>query len=90
MSAIGTPVRATLWYVVWQHDALDAKQGEATKLVSGESYVATADPSGSDLFEIARGAVLNGKASGGHGFTIVVSKRLAEVKGTAITAGGAN
>lgn len=87
---IGTAIRGTLFFVEWTYSTLTgaADSPEASK--RGEQYVVTADPSGADLYEVARAAVLNGKAKPEHGFAITHSKRCCEIRGRAIVAGGAN
>ncbi len=86
----GTTIRATLCHVVLEHDELEPRDGEAAKLVVRELYLVTADHSGGDLFEVARHAALNGRALEGRGVAITFAKRITEVRGTAIAAGGAN
>ena len=86
---IGTQVRGTVWYVRWTHRVLGAAAGQPENAV-GDGHFITADPTGSDLYEIVRGAVLNGKATDAHEFTLAHVNRCTDVKGTAIAAGGAN
>lgn len=93
---IGTPVRGTLWYVEFEHRVVPVvpltpeEQAAAPKTVTGHLHLLNADPSGADVYEVAKATVLNGKARDEHEFAVTHTKRLVEVRGRAIAAGGAN
>jgi hypothetical protein len=85
----GTRVVATLWYVEFEHRVFGPLvEGEPPKVTTGALHMLSADPSGRDLHELARAVVLNGKARDDDQFAVTHSKRLVEVKGTAIAGGG--
>lgn len=86
---IGTPVSGTLFYIEWTHVRdVEGVIGSDPPATNGMGYVITADPSGSDVYDVAKAAVLNGKAKPEHQFALTHSKRLVEIKGRAIVASG--
>lgn len=85
---MGQPVEATLWVLKYRHlkpkpeDGSEPADGE--RFVFGDVNVLTADPSGSDLFAVARDAVM-GVGKPAQDFSIVYAQRLCDsVKGLAI------
>lgn len=91
MSAIGTPIRGTLFYVEWSYRTLTGAADSPESMKRGEQYVVSADPSGGDLYEVTRTAVLGSDPrTEARDFSLVHSKRCCEIRGRAITAGGSN
>lgn len=90
----GRAISATIWQVSFRHLNTTPQslivhpfeqQKPAEKYCFGSVIVATSDPSGEDLFTVARTAVLGAKANADSEFTLIQVQRVADVKGTAQT-----
>lgn len=78
---IGTPIKATLWQITFRHRAAE----ESDDYVGGNQLLVTADPSGADVYEVAKRVVLKG-AQNNLGFEVIHVARQAEVSGLALVA----
>jgi hypothetical protein len=79
---IGTRIACTVWQVNYR------RHTEAGTIVATE-IVATADPTGADLCQVARAVVLGPSAPPEHEFALLQVHRVAEVRGLARLEGDA-
>lgn len=86
---IGTPVSATLWIVHYRFRNVDAPlvqlaSSKPPEHVAGELKVLTADPTGSDLCDVAAREVLGVKLRPEHEFRLEHVHRVCDVCGLAL------
>jgi hypothetical protein len=62
---------------------MPTSDGSKPATVQGYTVLITSDPSGTDLVEVARMVVLGGAATPAHEFSLLETKRVAEVCGLA-------
>lgn len=82
---IGQRVSGTLWSVVYRHNVLDeAGKPLPQQAATGRRIIITADPSGADLHEVARLAVLGNSFRPEHQFTVTNADQAGECQGLAM------
>lgn len=96
---IGTRVSCTVWHVHYRYLNQQPERrvlypGERApeqpkKFVAGELVVVTADPTGSDLCDVARLAVLGAAGNAAHEFSLTHVHRVADARGLASVQGEA-
>lgn len=90
---IGSRVSCTIWHVHYRHKNVEPPLVRLTNNdppphIEGHLNVVTADPTGSDLCEVAAMVILGAKRSARYEFQIREAKHLDDVQGLALVAGG--
>lgn len=90
---IGRRIECTLWHVHYKHRNVDppliqlSGRDKPPEHIEGQVNLLTADPTGSDLCEVAAMIVLGSKRTPKHEFGITHAQRLDDLRGLAMLAG---
>jgi hypothetical protein len=81
---IGTKATGTMWLVRFRHRPVEPK-ADGEPYVHGETNIVSADPTGRDVYELARDAALGAKSRPELEFSLMAVHRGPELTGTVTT-----